>query len=110
MNHGMSWFHWALLSACFAALTAIFAKLGLQRVDSDFATLIRTVVIVVLLAAFVAATGKLANPFALPPSTLGFLVLSALATGATSGVMRRTATRRFSRLAPSVFTLRYSSP
>src|SRR3546814_1456463 len=79
MNHGMGWFHWALLSACFAALTAIFAKLGLQRVDSDFATLIRTVVIVVALAAFVAATGKLSNPLALPPSTLGFLVLSALA-------------------------------
>jgi transporter family protein len=83
MNHGMGWFHWALLSACFAALTAIFAKLGLQRVDSDFATLIRTVVIVVVLTAFVAATGKPGNPLALPPSTLGFLVLSALATGAS---------------------------
>src|SRR3546814_9026173 len=83
MNRGLGWFHWALLSACFAALTAIFAKLGLQRVDSDFATLIRTVVIVVALAAFVAATGKLSNPLALPPSTLGFLVLSALATGAS---------------------------
>jgi len=83
MNHGMDWFHWALLSAVFAALTAIFAKLGLQRVDPDFATLVRTVVIVVLLAAFVAMTGKMANPLALPPATLGFLVLSAVATGAS---------------------------
>src|SRR3546814_7400981 len=83
MNHGMGWFHWALLSACFAALTAIFAKLGLQRVDSDYATLIRTVVIVVALAAFVEGTGKLSNPLEQPPSTLGFLVLSALETGAS---------------------------
>ncbi len=83
MSTGMGWFHWALLSAVFAALTAIFAKLGLQRVDSDFATLIRTVVIVVVLGVFVAATGKLSDPFALPGRTLGFLVLSALATGAS---------------------------
>lgn len=83
MGNSLGWFHWALLSACFAALTAIFAKLGLQRIDSDFATLVRTVVIVVVLAIFVAATGKMANPLALPRSTLGFLVLSALATGAS---------------------------
>jgi len=83
MGNSLGWFHWALLSACFAALTAIFAKLGLQRIDSDFATLVRTVVIVVVLAVFVAATGKMANPLALPRSTLGFLVLSALATGAS---------------------------
>lgn len=83
MGNELSWFHWALLSACFAALTAIFAKLGLQRVDPDFATLIRTVVIVAVLAVFVAATGKISDPRALPPSTLGFLVLSALATGAS---------------------------
>ncbi len=83
MGHGLGWFQWALLSAVFAALTAIFAKLGLQRIDSDFATLIRTVVIVVVLAAFVAATGKMSDPLALPARTLGFLVLSALATGAS---------------------------
>lgn len=83
MSQDMNWFHWALLSAVFAALTAIFAKLGLQRVDPDFATLIRTMVIVVVLAAFVAMTGKMANPLTLPPATLWFLVLSALATGAS---------------------------
>jgi len=83
MGNSLGRFHWALLSACFAALTAIFAKLGLQRIDSDFATLVRTVVIAVVFAVFVAATGKMANPLALPRSTLGFLVLPALATGAS---------------------------
>jgi len=42
-----TWFFWAVLSACFAALTAIFAKIGVQGIDSDFATLVRTVIIVV---------------------------------------------------------------
>ena len=49
--HG--WFYWALLSAFFAAMTAIFAKIGLQGVNSDFATLIRTFVILLVLSAFV---------------------------------------------------------
>ncbi|MBL8592953.1 MAG: transporter, partial [Devosia sp.] len=44
-----SWLFWALLSAVFAALTAIFAKIGIENIDSDFATLIRTGVIVVVL-------------------------------------------------------------
>lgn len=48
-----NWFIWALLSAFFAALTAIFAKVGIQNVDSDFATLIRTGIIIVILAAFI---------------------------------------------------------
>jgi transporter family protein len=47
------WFYWALLSAVFAALTAIFAKVGLEGVDSDLATLIRTFVIMISLAGFV---------------------------------------------------------
>ncbi len=78
-----TWLAWALLSACFAALTAIFAKIGLEGVDSDLATLLRTVVIVVVLAVFVAWAGKWSNPFGLRPRTLAFLVLSALATGAS---------------------------
>ena len=77
------WLFWAALSAVFAALTAIFAKLGLAGVDSDYATLLRTFVIVALLALFVAATGKWRNPATLPWSTLGFLCASALATGAS---------------------------
>src|SRR6185295_3388931 len=77
------WLPWALSSAVFAALTAIFAKIGLEGIDSDFATLLRTVVIVVVLGAFVAATGKWRNPLELPTRSTSFLVLSALATGAS---------------------------
>jgi len=71
------------LSAVFAALTTVFAKLGLAGIDSDFATLIRTAVILILLTALVMATGKWSNPLQLPPRALGFLFLSALATGAS---------------------------
>ena len=77
------WLPWALLSAVFAALTAIFAKLGLQNIDSDMAMLLRTVIISVVLAMFVAATGKWINPLQLPGTTVGWLTLSALATGAS---------------------------
>lgn len=83
MTQSIDWFSWALLSAAFAALTAIFAKIGLEGVDSDLATLIRTVVIFCVLAAFVVATGKWSNPLALPSKTWLFLVLSGLATGAS---------------------------
>lgn len=78
-----NWLVWALMSAAFAALTAIFAKLGLAGVDSDLATLVRTVVIFVVLGAFVVAAGKWANPFQLSGRTWLFLVLSGLATGAS---------------------------
>lgn len=77
------WFYWALLSAIFAALMAIFAKIGLEGVDSDYATLLRTFVIIVVLTGFVFFTGKWSNPFSLQPKSLVFLVLSALATGAS---------------------------
>jgi len=78
-----SWFYWALWSAVFAALTAIFAKIGLEGVDSDLATLVRTLVILVVLAAFVYGAGKWSNPLTLAPKTWLFLVLSGLATGAS---------------------------
>ena len=83
METSATWVFWALLSAVFAALTAIFAKVGLTGVDSDLATLLRTGVIAVVLAAFVVTTGKWANPMALPAKTLFFLLLSGLATGAS---------------------------
>jgi len=83
MATASSWFFWALLSAVFAALTAIFAKIGLEGVDSDLATLIRTVVILGVLAAFVYFTGKWSDPFELSSRTWLFLVLSGLATGAS---------------------------
>lgn len=78
-----NWFLWALLSAVFAALTAIFAKIGLEGVDSDLATLIRTMVIMAVLAVFVYFAGKWSNPFELSSQTWLFLVLSGLATGAS---------------------------
>ena len=77
------WFYWALLSAVFAALTAIFAKIGIQGVDSDLATLVRTAIIIVVLALFVWLSGKWSNPLALPTRTWVFLGLSGLATGAS---------------------------
>lgn len=78
-----NWLFWALMSAVFAALTAIFAKVGLEGVDSDLATLIRTVVIMVVLACFVYFAGKWSDPFALSSKTWLFLTLSGLATGAS---------------------------
>lgn len=83
MTATSSWIVWALLSAVFAALTAIFAKIGIQGVDSDLATLIRTVVIMLVLTAFIWLTGKWSNPFELSARTWMFLVLSGLATGAS---------------------------
>src|ERR1700723_3048989 len=83
MTTDSNWFFWAIFSAIFAALTAIFAKVGLDGVDSDLATLVRTVIILAVLSGFVYFTGKWSNPFALSPKTLLFLMLSGLATGAS---------------------------
>jgi bacterial/archaeal transporter family protein len=83
MATASNWLFWALLSAAFAALTAIFAKIGLERVDSDFATWIRTIVIIAALTGFVYFTGKWRNPFELSSRTWLFLALSGLATGAS---------------------------
>jgi len=78
-----SWLPWALGSAVFAALPAIMAKVGLEGIDSDFATLIRTAVIVVVLGAFVGLTDKWRNPMLLLVRSTTFLDLSAFATGAS---------------------------
>ncbi len=83
VSGSLSWFGWALLSAAFAALTAVFAKVGLQGVDSDLATLLRTGVIIGILGGFVWATDKWRNPLELESRTLVFLALSGLATGAS---------------------------
>ncbi|WFR97140.1 EamA family transporter [Rhizobium tumorigenes] len=76
-----SWVFWAILSAAFAALTAIFAKIGISGVNSDLATLIRTMVIIVILAAIVTATGQWQAPSTISAKTWLFLGLSGLATG-----------------------------
>jgi bacterial/archaeal transporter family protein len=76
-----SWQLWALLSAAFAALTAIFAKVGIENVNSDFATFIRTIVILCALGAILVGTGQWQPVGSVSGRTYLFLVLSGLATG-----------------------------
>jgi bacterial/archaeal transporter family protein len=78
-----SWIVWALLSAAFAALTAIFAKVGVENVNSDLATFIRTVVIIAVLGAILAARGLFQPLASISTRTYLFLGLSGLATGAS---------------------------
>lgn len=78
-----TWQFWAFLSAIFAALTAIFAKIGISGINSDFATLIRTIVIIAALCLFLSITGQWQRPGAIPAKSWVFLVLSGLATGAS---------------------------
>lgn len=78
-----SWQFWALLSAGFAALTAIFAKVGIENVGSDFATFIRTLVILVLVAGILLAGGQWQPLASVSVRTYVFLVLSGAATGAS---------------------------
>ncbi|HVZ01538.1 MAG TPA: EamA family transporter [Dongiaceae bacterium] len=78
-----AWQFWALLSAAFAALTAIFAKVGVENVNSDFATFIRTVVILMVTAIILLALGEWQPPAEVSTRTYAFLVLSGLATGAS---------------------------
>ena len=76
-----SWMQYAIGSAFFAGLTAIFGKIGVSGIPSNLATLLRTFVVVLFAGAIVAARGEWQNPMKLPPKALVFLVLSALATG-----------------------------
>jgi transporter family protein len=78
-----SWVFWALLSACFAALTAIFAKIGIENVNSDFATFIRTIVILLAAGIIVYASGNWQEPSSVTAKTWLFLALSGAATGAS---------------------------
>src|SRR5579863_6692428 len=78
-----SWQFWAILSAVFAALTAIFAKVGVENVPSDLATFIRTIVVVCVLALIVYATRQFQNPADISARTYLFLLLSGLGTGAS---------------------------
>lgn len=85
MNPITSWQLWAILSALFAALTAIFAKVGVADIDSDLATFVRTIVILLVLTAILITTGKLeiVSVINLSRRSLLFLVLSGMATGAS---------------------------
>ena len=78
-----SWQLWASLSAAFAALTAIFAKVGVEGVNSDFATFYRTAVVMATLAVLLLATGQFEFPKLATGKTYFFLTLSGLATGAS---------------------------
>lgn len=77
------WLIFALLSAIFAALTAILAKIGIEGVDSNLATAIRTAVILVMAWAIVFITNVHAGISAITPKSWLFLILSGLATGAS---------------------------
>lgn len=79
----MSWIFWASMAALFAALTAVFAKIGVAQINSDLATLVRTALVLVILGPFVILSGKWSNPLLLPARGLTFLTLSAVATGAS---------------------------
>ena len=79
----LTWQFWAVLSAAFAALTAIFAKVGVANVNADYATFIRTIVIIVALALILTATGEWQSPTTIGSRSWIFLVLSGMATGAS---------------------------
>jgi transporter family protein len=78
-----AWQTWAILSAAFAALTAIFAKIGIENVNSDFATFVRTIVILCALGAILVGTSQWQSPASVSGRSYAFLVLSGLATGAS---------------------------
>ena len=79
----LSWQFWAGLSAIFAALTAIFAKVGIQNINSDFATFIRTIVIIAVLGGILTLTKEWQPLGSITTKTWVFLTLSGLATGAS---------------------------
>jgi bacterial/archaeal transporter family protein len=76
-----AWWVYALLSAFFAALTTIFAKIGIENINSNLATAIRTVVILGIAWGIVGANGQIQGLLSISPKTLMFLVLSGMATG-----------------------------
>jgi transporter family protein len=78
-----SWQLWAILSAVFAALTAIFAKMGVENINSDLATFIRTVVVLFSFLVLMLATGQFAQQGSIAGRTWTFLILSGLGTGAS---------------------------
>lgn len=78
-----TWQFWAVLSACFAALTAIFAKIGVANINADFATFIRTLVVIAVIAAILTLNGEWQSFYEISARTYLFLALSGVATGAS---------------------------
>ncbi len=81
LNNEENGLFFALLSAFFAALTTIFAKVGVEAINPNLATAIRTVVILVMVWGWVLAKGQLDTLLTVTPKTLTYLVLSGLSTG-----------------------------
>jgi bacterial/archaeal transporter family protein len=81
MNSGNTWILFAFLSAFFAALTSILVKIGIQNVNSNLATAIRTIVVLVMAWAIVFITGKHNDIANIEQKNLLFLILSGIATG-----------------------------
>jgi bacterial/archaeal transporter family protein len=76
-----AWWIYALLSALFGAMTTIFAKIGVQNIDSNLATAIRSIVILIISWGVVFTQGNIPNLWEIPDKTIAFLVLSGVATG-----------------------------
>lgn len=82
-SKGGSWLVFAVLSAVFASLTAILGKVGIEGVESNLGTAIRTIVVLVMSWVMVGVTGKAGKVRAVPRRELAFICLSGLATGAS---------------------------
>jgi len=80
-NSSNLWWIYALLSAFFAALTTIFAKIGVENIDANLATAVRTIVVVLIAWGIVLAQGNISQLTTVPSRTLIFLVISGIATG-----------------------------
>ena len=78
-----SWQFWAVLSAVFAALTAIFAKIGVEDINSDVATFIRNIVVLIGFTLVLYSTGQFTQPGPISTKSWIFLALSGLGTGAS---------------------------
>nr|WP_312014463.1 EamA family transporter [Bradyrhizobium sp. AUGA SZCCT0283] len=85
MNTGLFalWQFWALLSAAFAALTAVFAKVGVTDIGSDFATFVRTIVVIFALSGILTVAQAWQSPMSVPGRSWLFLILSGLGKGAS---------------------------
>ena len=81
MKFTASWQFFALASAVFAALTAVFGKLGVAEINSNLATFIRTIVILIVTALIVSLRDEWRAPTSISTRTIAFLVLSGIATG-----------------------------
>jgi transporter family protein len=79
----MNWVYWSLLSALFAAATALLAKVGIQNVDSNLATAVRTLVVLIFACVIVTVSGNIGSIRDFSAKTWIFLVLSGLATCAS---------------------------